>query len=377
MDAADTEDAAGGHVRYLNRELSWLDFNARVLALGRGPGGTAARAGQVPRHLQPEPRRVLPGPGGGPEGAGGGRPRARPAPTAAPRPSSSSRSATGWRSSPAARSARSSTRWCPPWPAVGIRLSGWDELDDDDGKFLVETFEERIFPVLTPLAVDPGHPFPYISNLSLNLAVTVRDPVTGEHALRPGEGAGPAAPLRGHARRRALRAARAGHRRPPRPALPRHGGRVARHLPGDPQRRPHPRGGGGRGPPGGGRDRAAAPAVRPGRAARAGRRHQRGGAGHAPAGAGRGRGGHLPHRGSPGPGWAVGRARARPPRAEGPRRTSASRRPGSTATTSGRSSSACSGRATCSSTTRTTRSGPRWRSSSGRQRSIRTCSPSR
>ena len=37
-------------------------------------------------------------------------------------------------------------------------------------------FEEQIYPVLTPLAVDPGHPFPYISDLSLNLAVMVRDP---------------------------------------------------------------------------------------------------------------------------------------------------------------------------------------------------------
>lgn len=62
----------------------------------------------------------------------------------------------------------------------GIRLSSWAELDDDDEKFMVETFEQRIFPVLTPLAVDPGHPFPYISNLSLNLAVLLRDPVTGE-----------------------------------------------------------------------------------------------------------------------------------------------------------------------------------------------------
>ncbi|MDP8955226.1 MAG: RNA degradosome polyphosphate kinase [Actinomycetota bacterium] len=63
---------------------------------------------------------------------------------------------------------------------VGIHLSDWDELDDDDRKELVERFESQIFPVLTPLAVDPGHPFPYISNLSLNLAVMVRDPDTGE-----------------------------------------------------------------------------------------------------------------------------------------------------------------------------------------------------
>ncbi len=68
----------------------------------------------------------------------------------------------------------------PALAAGGIRLSSWDELDDDDEKFLVETFEHRIFPVLTPLAVDPGHPFPYISNLSLNLAVSLRDPVSGE-----------------------------------------------------------------------------------------------------------------------------------------------------------------------------------------------------
>ncbi|MGI9120508.1 MAG: RNA degradosome polyphosphate kinase [Acidimicrobiales bacterium] len=63
---------------------------------------------------------------------------------------------------------------------VGIHLSNWDELDDDDRKELVEVFERQIFPVLTPLAVDPGHPFPYISNLSLNLAVMVRDADTGE-----------------------------------------------------------------------------------------------------------------------------------------------------------------------------------------------------
>ncbi len=68
----------------------------------------------------------------------------------------------------------------PALGEVGIHLSDWDELDDDARKQLVEEFENQIFPVLTPLAVDPGHPFPYISNLSLNLAVMVRDPDTGE-----------------------------------------------------------------------------------------------------------------------------------------------------------------------------------------------------
>jgi polyphosphate kinase len=67
----------------------------------------------------------------------------------------------------------------PGLAAAGIKLSSWADVDEDDEKFLVETFEERIFPVLTPLAVDPGHPFPYISNLSLNLAVIVRDPDDG------------------------------------------------------------------------------------------------------------------------------------------------------------------------------------------------------
>ena len=61
----------------------------------------------------------------------------------------------------------------------GIRLSDWDDLDPDDRKELVDVYEQQIYPVLTPLAVDPSHPFPYISNLSLNLAVRVRDPRTG------------------------------------------------------------------------------------------------------------------------------------------------------------------------------------------------------
>jgi polyphosphate kinase len=66
----------------------------------------------------------------------------------------------------------------PALAEAGIVFSSWAELDDDDREYLGRQFDERIFPVLTPLAVDPGHPFPYISDLSLNLAVVVNDPET-------------------------------------------------------------------------------------------------------------------------------------------------------------------------------------------------------
>jgi polyphosphate kinase len=60
-----------------------------------------------------------------------------------------------------------------------VRLLGVDDLAPAEWRALDEYFESQVFPVLTPLAVDPGHPFPYISNLSLSLAVEIRDPVTG------------------------------------------------------------------------------------------------------------------------------------------------------------------------------------------------------
>jgi polyphosphate kinase len=64
----------------------------------------------------------------------------------------------------------------PALAAAGYRITPTSELSKADRTKLAEVFKERIFPVLTPLAVDPAHPFPYISNLSLNLAVMVRDP---------------------------------------------------------------------------------------------------------------------------------------------------------------------------------------------------------
>ena len=73
----------------------------------------------------------------------------------------------------------------PALDAEGISLVHWDELGPDEQERLRKFFRRQIYPVLTPLAVDPAHPFPYISGLSLNLAVVVVNPTTGkEHFAR-------------------------------------------------------------------------------------------------------------------------------------------------------------------------------------------------
>jgi len=171
-------DAAGPE-RFLNRELSWLDFNERVLALASDPAvpvierakfcaifsqnldeffqvRVAGLMDQVAAGL------VTPTPDG--------RTPAQQVLDIGDRTRElTTRLERVFLEEVAAELA-----------AVGIVFSSWEELDEDDRKHMVSEFENRIFPVLTPLAVDPGHPFPYISNLSLNLAVIVRDPVTGE-----------------------------------------------------------------------------------------------------------------------------------------------------------------------------------------------------
>ncbi|GAA3673728.1 RNA degradosome polyphosphate kinase [Arthrobacter ginkgonis] len=68
----------------------------------------------------------------------------------------------------------------PALAAEGIAITRWSELDDDARQGLNRWFTDQVFPILTPLAVDPAHPFPYISGLSLNLAVVVRNPVSGK-----------------------------------------------------------------------------------------------------------------------------------------------------------------------------------------------------
>ncbi len=61
----------------------------------------------------------------------------------------------------------------------GIEILRWKELTGQEQGKLQELFRDRIYPVLTPLVVDPSHPFPYISNLSVSLAVMIADPATG------------------------------------------------------------------------------------------------------------------------------------------------------------------------------------------------------
>jgi len=71
----------------------------------------------------------------------------------------------------------------PALAASGVVVADWHTLDAEDREHLDEVFDRRIFPILTPLAVDHGHPFPYISDLCLNLVVRVKNPISGERRV--------------------------------------------------------------------------------------------------------------------------------------------------------------------------------------------------
>lgn len=68
----------------------------------------------------------------------------------------------------------------PALSAAGIKIVTWNELDDADHEILRNYYEQHIYPVLMPLAVDTAHPFPYISGLSLNLSIKIRNPKSGK-----------------------------------------------------------------------------------------------------------------------------------------------------------------------------------------------------
>jgi polyphosphate kinase len=164
--------------RYLNRELSWLDFNARVLTLAedrRTPLLERAKflaifasnldefymvrvAGLKRRQQTGLPVR----------GTDGLFPREQ-----LERIAERAAALVG-------RHARCFAGDVQPALAEeSIRIVRWAELDPAERERMRAYFREQVFPVLTPLAVDPAHPFPYISGLSLNLAVVVRDPDGG------------------------------------------------------------------------------------------------------------------------------------------------------------------------------------------------------
>lgn len=69
---------------------------------------------------------------------------------------------------------------CPALARAGVQIVAWDDLDAEDRQTMSRYYHDRIFPVLTPLVVDPGHPFPYISDLALSIAAYVVDPENDE-----------------------------------------------------------------------------------------------------------------------------------------------------------------------------------------------------
>ncbi|RKT85808.1 polyphosphate kinase [Saccharopolyspora antimicrobica] len=164
--------------RYLNRELSWLDFNARVLAIAEDksqPVLERAKFLAIFASNLDEFYMVR---------VAGLKRREETG--------LSVRSADGL--SPHEQLTRIAARnqdlmeklsrvfldeLLPELEANGVRIQNWSELETAEQQKLTRYFEDHIFPVLTPLAVDPAHPFPYISGLSLNLAVTVADPDAG------------------------------------------------------------------------------------------------------------------------------------------------------------------------------------------------------
>jgi len=75
------------------------------------------------------------------------------------------------------------TEVLPELQSHKIDFIHWNDLLEDERNYVSKLFRERIYPVLTPLAVDPSHPFPYISGLSLNLAVIVKNPGTNEESF--------------------------------------------------------------------------------------------------------------------------------------------------------------------------------------------------
>jgi polyphosphate kinase len=170
---------ASDRSRFLNRELSWLDFNERVLALAEEPSlpllervkFLAIYASNLDQFFQ---IRVS----GLKEQAEAGVTAGTPEGLS---PSDQLSMIVDRVQGLTDRAAKLlTTELLPRLEEAGIRVVSWEDLDDDEHAWATGEFLGRIFPVLTPLSVDPAHPFPYISSLSLNLSAIALDPATGE-----------------------------------------------------------------------------------------------------------------------------------------------------------------------------------------------------
>ncbi|MFT4298401.1 MAG: RNA degradosome polyphosphate kinase [Aeromicrobium sp.] len=180
-------DAADGTLpvdRFLDRELSWISFNERVLELARDPAlpllervrFMAIFASNLDEFFMVRiaglKRRIAAG-------------VAVPSASGLPPKEVLARSLAASQELQRGHAAHLRDELVADLDEAGIALLHWDDLTDAEREVVATTYRERVFPVLTPLAVDPAHPFPYISGLSLNLAVVLRNPETGkEHFAR-------------------------------------------------------------------------------------------------------------------------------------------------------------------------------------------------
>ena len=167
-----------GAARFLNRELSWLEFNARVLAEAEDDRTPllerlkflAIFASNLDEFYMVRVaglrRQLAAGVGGSLEGA-------------SPLEQLVAIDA-GVRAMLQRSRATLHEVVLPRMREAGVRLCRFEELTPAEVERVSTYFDTQVYPVLTPLAVDPGHPFPYISNLSLSLAVELKDPDHGD-----------------------------------------------------------------------------------------------------------------------------------------------------------------------------------------------------
>ncbi|WP_424346439.1 RNA degradosome polyphosphate kinase [Kocuria sp. CH-021] len=168
-----------GPERFLDREASWVAFNSRVLELAEDPDlfllervhFLSIVASNLDEFFMVRvaglKRRIA---------------------TGIARPAASGHSPAEQMATIAARAHELQERHArafhdlvrPELTRHNIHLVGWEDLDAATRERLTRDFHRQVFPILTPLAVDPAHPFPYISGLSLNLAVMVRNPQSGK-----------------------------------------------------------------------------------------------------------------------------------------------------------------------------------------------------